>query len=127
MAHTDSSASPHVAFFLPHLGGGGAEKMVGALANGLSVRGYAVDMVLVRAGGVYQQSLSEKVHLIDLDSRNSYLALPRLVAYLRDRRPQVLQRLVVQAVLYVNVGLGQQLLDHFRRAQQRALAAAQHE
>ena len=90
MAHSDSSASPHVAFFLPHLGGGGAEKMVGALANGLSVRGYAVDMVLVRAGGVYQQSLSEKVHLIDLDSRNSYLALPRLVAYLRDRRPQVL-------------------------------------
>jgi glycosyltransferase involved in cell wall biosynthesis len=90
MLRPDDSARPHVAFFLPHLGGGGAEKMVTALANGLSARGYRVDMVLVRAVGVYLGALSKSVQVVDLQAKNSYLALPGLVAYLRRRRPQEL-------------------------------------
>ncbi|HTP01927.1 MAG TPA: glycosyltransferase, partial [Anaerolineales bacterium] len=78
------------ALFLPHLRGGGAEKMVAALANGLSARGYRVDMVLVRAAGVHLQELSAEVQVIDLAARNSYLALPRLMKYLRRQQPQVL-------------------------------------
>jgi glycosyltransferase involved in cell wall biosynthesis len=90
MPQPDDSTRPHVAFFLPHLGGGGAEKMVAALANGLSARGYRVDMVLVRAVGVHLGALSKSVQVVDLQARNSYLALPGLMAYLRRRRPQEL-------------------------------------
>jgi len=90
MARHDSSANPQVAFFLPHLGGGGTEKMVVTLANGLSARGYAVDMVLVQAVGMYLETLSKKIRVVDLNAKNSYLAVPGLMAYLRRCRPQVL-------------------------------------
>ncbi|MGZ6315785.1 MAG: glycosyltransferase [Anaerolineales bacterium] len=86
----DDSARPQVAFFLPHLGGGGTERMVAALANGMSIRGYRVDMILVRAVGVYLQTLHENIHVVDLRANNSYASLPRLIAYLRQRRPRVL-------------------------------------
>ncbi len=99
MSRDDSSAPPHVAFFLPHLGGGGTERMVATLANGLSARGYAVDIVLVSAAGTYLETLSKDIRVVDLGSRNSYLAFPRLIAYLRRRCPQVL----VSALSLTNV------------------------
>ena len=85
-----SSASPRVAFFLPHLGGGGTEKMVVTLANGLASRGCVVDMVLVRAVGVYRRALLESIQVVDLNAINSYFSVLGLAAYLRERQPQVL-------------------------------------
>ena len=64
--------------------------MVAALANGMSIRGYRVDMILVRAVGVYLQTLHENIHVVDLRANNSYASLPGLIAYLRQRRPRVL-------------------------------------
>ena len=93
------AASPHVAFFLPHLGGGGTEKMVATLGNGLSALGYRVDMVVVQARGVYLESLAEEIRVIDLHARNSYLAVPGLMRYLQQRRPDVL----VSALSLTNV------------------------
>lgn len=90
MPHDDFALGPHVAFYLPHLGGGGTEKMVTTLANGLSARGYNVDMVLVRASGTYLQTLSRSIHVVDLEAKNSYLSLPGLMTYLRHRCPQIL-------------------------------------
>jgi glycosyltransferase involved in cell wall biosynthesis len=89
MPPDEARMPPHVAFFLPHLGGGGAEKMVATLANGLAVRGYRVDMVLVQAVGIHLQTLSDSVQVVDLRARSTYLALPALVGYLRRHRPQV--------------------------------------
>ncbi len=85
-----SRGGPHVAFFLPDLGGGGTEKIVVTLANGLFERGYRVDVVLVRAEGVYRRLLKETIEVVDLKAMNSYFSLPALVAYLRSRRPRVL-------------------------------------
>jgi glycosyltransferase involved in cell wall biosynthesis len=79
-----------VAFFLPHLGGGGTERTVTTLANGLAGRGYRVDMVLVQAVGVYRSALQGDIRVFDLNAINSYASLPRLGAYLHDRRPLVL-------------------------------------
>ncbi len=86
----EPASRPDVAFFLPHLGGGGAEKMVATLANGLAGRGYHVEMVLVQATGVHLQTLSPLVYVVDLHARNSYLAFPPLISYLRRRQPSVL-------------------------------------
>ena len=75
VASHHSSASPQVAFFLPHLGGGGTEKMVVTLANGLASHGYAVDMVLVRAVGVYRHALFESIRVVDLNAISSYFSV----------------------------------------------------
>ena len=81
---------PQVAFFLPHLGGGGTEKMTMMLANGLAARGYKIDMVLVRSEGLHIELLSPEVRTVDLNSSSSYFALAGLISYLRQERPLVL-------------------------------------
>ncbi len=81
---------PKVAFFLPHLGGGGAEKVMVTFANEFAARGYKVDMVLVKAVGTYIGLLSEEVRVVNLGSANTYFSMPALVSYLREQQPLVL-------------------------------------
>lgn len=59
-----------VMFFLPTLGGGGAERTVIQLANNLVQQGYDVDVVVCDLHGDKAKLLPEvdgKIHLIDLD------------------------------------------------------------
>lgn len=78
-----------IAFFLPHLMGGGAEKVLSILASGLAERGLQVDFVLVKAHGVYLNTLSPKVHVVNLNASNTYFSFPGLISYLRKNRPAV--------------------------------------
>jgi hypothetical protein len=90
---SDSHPSEHrtdVAFFLPDLGGGGTQKLTVILANGLAARGYAVEVLLVKAEGVHRPRLKQNVRVTAFGAANSYLALPGLAAYLRRKRPVVL-------------------------------------
>jgi len=90
MPHLRPSSIPKVAFFLPHLGGGGAEKMMVTFANEFAARRYKVDMVLVQASGPNLGLLSEEIRVVDLGSANTFFSLPALVSYLRDQNPLVL-------------------------------------
>jgi glycosyltransferase involved in cell wall biosynthesis len=78
-----------VAFFLQDLSGGGAQKIMSGLANELVKRGFQVDFVLVHATGVNLKFLSEKIRVVDLNSKNTYLCLPALMRYLKRTRPGV--------------------------------------
>ena len=84
-----SEGETDVAFFLQDLSGGGAEKIMSGLANELVKRGYQVDFVLVHATGVNLKFLSEKIRVVDLKARNTYLCLPALMRYLKRTRPGV--------------------------------------
>lgn len=84
-----SEGETDVAFFLQDLSGGGAEKIMSGLANELVKRGYQVDFVLVHATGVNLKFLSEKIRVVDLKARNTYLCLPTLMRYLKRTRPGV--------------------------------------
>jgi glycosyltransferase involved in cell wall biosynthesis len=79
-----------VAFFLPSLRGGGAEKVTVNLAKGLHERGIAVDLVLAKAEGPYLKQVPEGVRIVDLGTGRVVTALPKLVRYLRDNRPTAL-------------------------------------
>ena len=76
-------------FFLPDLSGGGAEKIMAALANEFVGRGLRVDFVLVHATGVNLKFLSGKVRVVDLKAQNTYVCLPALMRYLNQSRPRV--------------------------------------
>ena len=77
-----------IAIFLTDLGGGGAERVMVNLANGLAARAYEVELLLVKREGVYLSQLSPKVRLIDLGTNKLLLSLPKLVAYLNSTQPE---------------------------------------
>jgi glycosyltransferase involved in cell wall biosynthesis len=86
----DTVSSGPVAFFLPALHGGGAERIVLALAGGIASRGIPVHLVLARREGPYLSEVPGQVRVIDLGARRDLLALPALVGYLRRTRPRIL-------------------------------------
>ena len=70
--------------------GGGAERVMLALANGFDERGVGVDLVLVKAEGEYLDMVSEGVRVVGLDSRRTLTAVPRLLRYVHRERPAAL-------------------------------------
>lgn len=82
--------SGHIAFYLPSLRGGGAEKVMLNLACEFESRGYNIDVVLVDAYGAYLDEVPDGINVIDLDSMRFFAALPKLVRYLQDSEPDAL-------------------------------------
>ncbi len=81
-----------IAFILPDLRGGGAEKSVCDLLATLCQRetGMEFDLVLVKAMGVFLGEVPASVRVVDLNRKRSLAALLPLVRYLRTNRPAVL-------------------------------------
>ncbi len=79
-----------IAIFLPALYGGGAERTMLNLAQGIAERGYPVDLVLAQADGPYMAEVPRSVRLVDLNARRVLTSLPALVRYLRRERPEAL-------------------------------------
>ena len=88
-----------IAFFLPSLAGGGAERVVVNLAQGMTDRGFPVDIVLAAAEGDLLDQVSPKVRLVDLRAGRVFRSLGPLTSYLRRERPRV----VVASISHANV------------------------
>lgn len=84
------NSSKRLAIFLPAMGGGGAERAILKLAQGITARGIAVDLVLARAEGPLLTEVPESVCLVNLNARRLLTSLPALVRYLRRERPAAL-------------------------------------
>ena len=91
--------SDTLAFFIPSLNGGGAERVIVSLANGFAARGFNVDLVLVRNTGVYRSEVSERVRIVDLHGRRTLGSIIPLTRYLARNRPRTL----ISAMNYANV------------------------
>ncbi len=89
----------HVAFFLPLLSGGGAEKVTLNIIKGLLEKGLQVDLVLAQAKGPLLKRVPEKCNLVDLSSGRTILSLFRLVKYLKKNRPSFL----ISALNHANI------------------------
>ncbi len=85
-----------VAIFLPALEGGGAERSMLNLAQGMVTRGYAVDLVVAQAEGAYLNQIPAGVQLVDLGNgrlvkgKRTLQRLPALVRYLRRQQPDAM-------------------------------------
>ncbi len=73
-------AKERLAFFLPGLYDGGAERIMLNLAKGISARGYAVDLVLARAEGPFLDEVPDSVRLIDLHASRVISCTPAIGA-----------------------------------------------
>lgn len=93
----------HLAIFLPALYGGGAERTMLNLAEGIAQQGYRVDLVLAQAEGPYLSHVPENVNLVDLGNGRhlplfkTLSRLPALVRYLRQERPDAMLSALSQA------------------------------
>lgn len=81
------SDAPRLSIFMPSLMGGGAERVMVTLANGLAARGYRVDLLLASSEGPYRPLVSSKVRIVDFKRNGIMACLPGLVTYLRRDRP----------------------------------------
>lgn len=82
--------SQKIAFYLPSLRGGGAERIMVTLANAFAEQGLSVDMVLAKATGQYLSQVAPAVRVVDLGASRVITSLPGLVSYLRHERPQAM-------------------------------------
>ncbi len=85
-----STQPARLAFFLPGLYGGGAERIVLNLAGGIAAKGHPVDLVLARAEGAYLSQVPQGMRLIDLKAPRVLGSVPALASYLRRERPAAL-------------------------------------
>jgi glycosyltransferase involved in cell wall biosynthesis len=93
-----SGAGP-IAFFLPSLRGGGAQRVVANLATGIAERGLPVHVVLAAADGVFLKELPPTVRVVDLGAGRLIRSFGPLVRYLRRERPAV----VVSSMSHANL------------------------
>ena len=81
----------HIAFFLPNLHGGGAEKVSINLLRGMvDQEDLTLDLVLGIAEGSFVGQVPEKVNIIDLKSPKVTGAFIPLIKYLRKNKPDAL-------------------------------------
>ncbi|CAN5524094.1 glycosyltransferase [soil metagenome] len=80
--------SDRVALFTQNLSGGGAERVMVHLANGLAETGLEVDLVLCQAEGPYAKMVSPSVKIFDLKSPVEIMSLGPFRAYLKERKPK---------------------------------------
>lgn len=80
-----------LAFFLPSLIGGGAEKVTLNLVKYLAKHyDFAIDIVLVSATGEFMDQVPDNVRIVDLNSSRMMASIPKLVMYLRRERPHAI-------------------------------------
>jgi glycosyltransferase involved in cell wall biosynthesis len=83
-----AASNPDVALFVRSLYGGGAERVLLNLAQGLVERGLKVDLILARAQGHYLKQVPPGVRIVDLQAQWVPASLPKLVKYLRHNQPR---------------------------------------
>lgn len=88
-----------IAFFLPSLRGGGAERVIVNLAQGMSERGLPVDMVLAAAEGAFLDGLPPGIRVIDLHASRVLRSLVPLAGYIRREQP----RIVISSMSHANL------------------------
>src|SRR5690606_16726467 len=109
----DEPPGPRVGLVLHNLGGGGIQRSMLRLAEGLISRGFAVDFVVSKAEGALLEEVPKRARIIELDKVHLWRArarglaadpaawrlllgrkrriglrrLPSMVAYFRNARP----------------------------------------
>ena len=88
-----------IAFFVPTMHGGGAERVVLNLIEGMIPQKIPLDLILASAEGPYLNQIPPEVRLIDLKGGRVIKSVLPLVRYLRTNRPQV----VISHMSHTNV------------------------
>ncbi|MEQ8822382.1 MAG: glycosyltransferase [Sumerlaeia bacterium] len=89
-ASDEIARAPRVAFYLPSLAGGGAERTILKLAARFSEIGIPTDLVLAKVKGAYTGDVPEAIRVLEIGSTSVKQRLPWLMKYLRRERPHAM-------------------------------------
>ena len=95
-----------VLFFVPCLGGGGAERQIWRLACNLDRRAFLPEIAVARPGGAYERSLHGDVPLFPLVSRQARSSMANMLKAVRPLSRLVSQRrpcLLVSTLNHANI------------------------
>jgi glycosyltransferase involved in cell wall biosynthesis len=84
------SPAPRVAFFVPRLAGGGAERVVLTLAGAMAKGEAAVDLLLAERRGPLDDRVPPGVRVVSAGRASTAAALPAVARYLAEEAPDVL-------------------------------------
>jgi glycosyltransferase involved in cell wall biosynthesis len=90
---------PKIIIFLPSLAGGGAERVMLHLSDGLAKRGIAVDLVVSQLSGEYVSEIPENINVINLNNSRLSLSFFKFAKYLRKNPKSV----VLTTLQYSNI------------------------
>ncbi|MBD2773234.1 glycosyltransferase [Iningainema tapete] len=76
-----------IAFFLPTLNGGGAERVTVNLLKGMLERNLSLDLVIATAKGPFLKQIPKQVHVVDLTAGRVIKAILPLSRYLQQHKP----------------------------------------
>ena len=79
-----------IALFVPSLSGGGAERAAVYIANHLAQKGEQIQFVAANAAGPFKSEIAADVELYDFKCERINRTFPKLVAYLRQQKPDVM-------------------------------------
>ena len=79
-----------LSIFIPSLMGGGAERIIVILANEISKRGIAVDLVLSKSIGPYLSDVHPSIRIVNLNSKRLLFSIVPLDKYMREEKPKVM-------------------------------------
>lgn len=82
--------SSKIAFFLPYLGGGGAETVMLNLLQGMERQDLDVELILGKAWGPHLWKIPDSLKVVDLGSGNWGKTLFSLIQYLKKEQPLAL-------------------------------------
>ncbi len=90
MNDEDALGGAHLVVYLPDLSGGGAERLHVGLAPIFMAAGLRVTFLVHRRRGELLEVVPAGVRVVSLDAPRPLVALPRLIAFLRRERPELL-------------------------------------
>ena len=79
-----------IAFILPSLEGGGAERVILTLANLFSKNGYEIFLILISNKITYSDPLSKKIKIIKFGSARVINSVFKLRSFLKNEKPDIL-------------------------------------
>jgi len=88
-----------IAFFLPSLAGGGAQRALIQIANEFSMRGIQTDFLVGNISGPYIDEISTNINVVDLKKKRVLACLLPIIRYLHQVKPSHL----ITTMMYANV------------------------
>ena len=125
MNHSPCDSLPsHFAVFLPDLNGGGAERAMLNIADGLTRRAHRVDLVLCRAIGAYLDHVPAAVRIVELREHSHWLGRACVVAADLKGFPSFLLPIILARKFPLTVRCFPDLVQYLRREKPTALLSA---
>jgi glycosyltransferase involved in cell wall biosynthesis len=93
--------SKTVHIFLPHLGAGGAQRVMVNLANSAVDEGLNAKIILMSAGGRFENKVRSEVKVVSLECERAAYALPGLLNYIKRHKPET----IISTQVHANLNL----------------------